>query len=86
MRLSNGILTVTLALGALVVPGSAWAKNPADATKVDAKPVCAPDKTCSPKLTSQSAEPAKAKNLKPAPVEANGSVLSLTTRPAHPRR
>ena len=72
MRLSNGILAVTLTLGALVtaLPNPARAKSPAGEKITQAK----------------SPAGAKAKNAKPALVENAGSTLPLTTRPAHPRR
>ena len=71
MRLTNGILAVALALGAMTLPALAGVKAPTGektGSVVDKKPVVA----------------SKGKNLKAAPVETES--LSLTTRASHPRR
>jgi hypothetical protein len=85
MSLTNGILAVSLALGALALPALAEVKAPTvDKSGCNAaqKPVTSGG--CVAKLT---VDPAiKAKNLKPVPVVTTGSTLSLTTRAAHPRR
>jgi hypothetical protein len=87
MRLTNGILAATLALGALVLPGlAAAAAKPEDARPrtgcVSGTKLA--NENCSAKLTADTS--AKARNVKPAPVETTGSTLSFTARAAHPRR
>jgi ABC-type phosphate transport system substrate-binding protein len=80
MRLTNGILAVALALGALVlsVPSPAGAKT----TPTGDKSGC-----MAPQTSVTMGNCSKAKSLKklPVPVEATGSA-TRTTRAAHPRR